>query len=495
METKDDTLPEPMPASKLTVIYLNGVRNARSWNDESLRREVRRVFPKVECRAKCLQNGGIMLYSFKYDTDVRMVHTTDWSLKVDGELPFGGVREARKDTFLSRDTLTRTVRLRVHEDSRAQWVAEILSEDGFGDCVVEEIGEPRYGFRTLRVVAESQELARKMTTEGVRIGASLSVPEHWQYASGTKLCTSCWRHHDTRRPCTRAKVCGKCSKQHAGRCQEFLFKCPNCSCDHSVHSRRCSYRHQLYRRFAERTGLPLPKFVNSNNVDVPVSHVVQGRSFAYVAGQRQNGRGARPTSNNQHINPIRQEARHQNAVNPQGLSELPLKSGHLQPDQAANAVSQPRSVLPRAELEQIVSNAVETQLKPIFSILETLTVMLKQKISERVSVENSVEEPTLQSQIRNDENNKIHEASRVHQNGHLDVGGRTQPSRGRHNPQAQAAKGCQRRNAISISPSPVGRRQQKVASKAAQDFKRISALAEELAALKKAYEESPNNHV
>ena len=206
-----------------------------------------------------------MLHCFKFESDLKLVQTFDWNAHVDGTLPFGGVESARVDRLLSRDVLTKTLRLTVRDESRAAWVEQVLKEEGFGECQVREIGQPRGGFRTVQIIAESQETANRMVTEGIYIGGQISEPEHWQFA--TKLCTLCWRHHDRRRQCSRKTCCGRCSNSHAGRCEAVVRQCPNCKCDHSVYSKRCVYRHKLYRNVAERTGLPLPRFVKSSRTD------------------------------------------------------------------------------------------------------------------------------------------------------------------------------------------------------------------------------------
>ena len=507
MEDKDDTVEDslaPMPANKLDVVYLNGVRDARSWDEERLRREVKRVFPQVVCRAKCLGNGGIMLYSFQFDSDLRLVQSTDWTVKVGDSLPFGGVKEARKDRFLSRETLARTVRLRVRKDSRAPWVTEILKEEKFGECVVEEIGEPRYGFRTLKIILESQELAQKITADGVRIGDSLSVPEHWQYASGTKLCTFCWRHHDTRRACPRPRVCGKCSKAHVGRCQDRFFKCPNCSCEHSVYSRQCSYRHELYRRFSERTGLPLPRFVNSANVDVPLAHVVEGQSFAAVASQRKSVSSALSQGSNYHRSaPNRNEVQRPNALRPREQPQPPAEPDSQRPSgQGAHhnqPLLQPRNTVPRDGMKQIIAQTVETHLKPVLALLVSVIEMLKITAYERVSTEEPMQEEPMVSD-QNDDMAIVAESSRQQlsrakrNEDVINVGRRPQSNRGRRKQRAGVNKGGQQRSAICVSPSPDERSHRKAVGKAARDLERISALEAELAALKKSYEESPDNN-
>ena len=161
IDEKSSEQPSPIPADSADVIYLNNVKDKFTWNDQRVRREMERVLPEVNCRVKCIANGGIMFYSFKHESDVALVTSFDWNTLVDGAYPFGGGCKARRTKLTPQHVLNRTVRLVVPEDSSVEWVTERCLEEGFGECDVTRIGVPRYGKKVLKIVLPSEELANR----------------------------------------------------------------------------------------------------------------------------------------------------------------------------------------------------------------------------------------------------------------------------------------------------------------------------------------------
>jgi len=132
------------------VLFLNGV--SKPFDDQSLKREVERVFPGMICRASCLSNGGVMLKEFQRREDVEKVKAFDWQTTIRGNLPFGGINNVRESKLPPKEVLQRTARLTVSQDSRGEWVRRRLMEEDWGECEVSEVGKPFGGVRTLRIV-------------------------------------------------------------------------------------------------------------------------------------------------------------------------------------------------------------------------------------------------------------------------------------------------------------------------------------------------------
>ena len=103
--------PPPMAADESDVLYLNNVKDKYDWNDQKVRREMKRVFPEVECRAKCIANGGIMFYDFKVERDVSLIENFDWGSEVEGALPFGGGCKTRRSKLTPVQVVNRSIRL------------------------------------------------------------------------------------------------------------------------------------------------------------------------------------------------------------------------------------------------------------------------------------------------------------------------------------------------------------------------------------------------
>jgi len=244
------------------VVYLNGVR--KRYDDQALKREVDRVFPGIDCRASCLSNGGVLFKYFKCREDVDTVASLKWEEKIGGLLPFGGVDNAKVSRLPSKDVAMRTARLVVHKDSRGEWVRERLLEEEWGDCVVTEVGDPFNGLRTLRIVLPTHDLLHDFVTKGFRLGSERLSPVPWRMHQAARLCNTCWRRHEHNGKChakRRCRICGGDCRRN--ECRARKAKCPNCCLPHAATNVFCSYKQALMRKFATKTCLPLPLFVES----------------------------------------------------------------------------------------------------------------------------------------------------------------------------------------------------------------------------------------
>ena len=365
----------PMPASSDDVVYLNEVRDKYSWNDQKVRREMSRVFPDLECSAKCIANGGIMFYGFKFETDVAMVNSFDWNSEIDGVLPFGGGCKTRCTKLTLIHVVNSTVRLVVPESSTPDWVAERCVEEGFGNCIVSQVGAIWNGKRVLKIELENEHLANRMTRDGISLAMNekVSVPIPWYMYNSTKLCRSCCRNHDPRVRCRIPPRCAFCSRNHRGKCKEWDGpKCPNCSLAHSAHSMRCRYKHNLFRACAERTGLPLPRFVRLNQFDVKPSYVEKGKSYASAIHARPIARGSQlsgaPEEPGSHA-PTRSPIQPQQAG---GLGEV--RHGPQQREEIPRATS----YVARHEVKEIVENSLSSHTEIIVAALTAVVEALKE---------------------------------------------------------------------------------------------------------------------
>ena len=298
MEEKTDELdPEldtdtPMAVAE-DCVYLNGVKGA--YDDNSVRKEIDRVFPGLVCRALCLGPNAIMLKGFKSPDDAQRVMDTDWSKTIDGKLPFGGVQSSRRSELASKETLVRTVRMVVNARMPAERVKSRLLDGDFGDCTVEQVGSPFVGMRALRVVMPSEEKVNAIVGGGFWLDDQRTEPVPWIMHQSTRLCSNCWRQHSRKSGCRSKRVCGRCSRgKRQGEtacppyeCRSRLMQCPNCSEPHAATSIRCRYKHEILRKCAKRTGLPQPLCCRapvpcrSHRVTRPAC--LNGRSYAAVS--------------------------------------------------------------------------------------------------------------------------------------------------------------------------------------------------------------------
>ena len=355
--------PTRLPADKCDVVYLNKLKNPGVWNDEKVSREMQRVFPEISCFAKCIRNGGIMLYHFQYDSDVRHIGDFDWEKEIDDTLPFGGVGNSRKGFLTPIETLNRTVRFKVFEGTKPEWVERTLEKEGFHDCVAKEIGKPRRGRQVMKVILRSEEAASRIVHEGVQLSQNdrLTEPVFWTMESENRLCGMCLRLHDARRPCPRRSICHFCSQIHEGRCTELVPSCVNCGGRHSAHSIRCRYKHDLYRAFSQRTGLPLPRFVRLGRADMSPAHVIEGQSFAEAVGSSRR-QGPKPAVPRQVWVPKQVQP---NAA--QGVESS-------QCNHARDGVS-------AREVREIVQTSVAGRFESISNTLTTLSTLMSQVLS------------------------------------------------------------------------------------------------------------------
>lgn len=385
-QPSDDT-----PASPTDVIYLNGVANPAAWGDQEISREMDRCFPGISprCVGSSLDNGGIMLRKIKLKRDVDFFATMDWSVKKGKSRPFGGVTKVRKAELMSPEVQVRCVRLVVEAGSRAEWVQSRLEREGLGDCKVKEVGEPFASgrLRALRVIMPTEDHVAKIVQESVFLGCRKVYGEPWKIHQFSKICIRCLLPNHGRLRCTGVARCVRCgSLDHTKRCPSRFPRCANCSELHPATSVYCPMKIDLARSAARRTGLPLPRYAmvfgSTRQNEFPSQ---QGNAWQERSG------AAAPQ------------------VNPPSPPSRPLKQPPVSRVQPKSALSPPSDLRilqattsqhppPNRAIPDEVKTIVETQLRPVFSVLSAVLKALESLLDPGADHESDSEDERMESE-------------------------------------------------------------------------------------------------